>query len=259
MSSLISVSTAELMSWIGIVWWPFVRISALLWAMPAFDNPAVPPRARILLAFFLSFLAGPLLPAMPAVDPFSLNAVLLTIEQLLFGVMLGLALRMLFEVLAMVGIILSMQMGLAMAMMMDPGSGDNVSLVSQLFWVMTILLFLGLNGHLITLSIMVDSFTLWPVGASLYQLNFGSIISLFGWIFAAALLIALPAVVAMLLVNLTFGVASRAAPSLNLFVLGFPMTLLLGFIAVFLTLTQMGTAFSELTVFVLQAMRQFMG
>lgn len=258
MTSLISLSTAELMSWIGTVWWPFVRMSALLWAMPVFDNPAVTPRARILLAFFLSFLAGPLLPTMPAVDPFSFDAVLLTVEQLIFGIILGLALRMLFEVLAMVGLILSMQMGLAMAMVMDPGSGDNVSLLSQLLWLMTVLLFFGLNGHLITLSIMVDSFSLWPVGASLYQLNLGSIIQLFGWIFAAALLIALPAVVAMLLVNLTFGVASRAAPSLNLFVLGFPMTLLLGFVAVFLTISQMGSAFSELTVYVLQAMRQMM-
>lgn len=259
MSSLISLTTAELMTWIGTVWWPFVRFSALLWAMPAFDNPAVPPRARILLAVFLSFLAGPLLPAMPAVDPFSLDAVLLTVEQLVFGIVLGLALRMLFEVLALVGLILSMQMGLAMAMMMDPGSGDNVSLLSQLFWVMTVLLFFGLNGHLITLAILVDSFSLWPVGSSLYQLNLMLIVQLFGWIFAAALLIALPAVLAMLLVNLTFGVASRSAPSLNLFVLGFPMTLLLGFVAVFLTLSQTGSAFSGLASHVLTSMRQLMG
>ena len=109
MNSLISLSSAELMSWIGAVWWPFVRLSALLWAMPAFDNPGVTPRARILLAVFISFLLSPILPAMPAVDPFSLDAVVLTFEQIGFGIMMGLAVRILFEVLALTGLILSMQ------------------------------------------------------------------------------------------------------------------------------------------------------
>lgn len=259
MSSLISLSSAELMSWIGTVWWPFVRLSALLWAMPVFDNPAVIPRARILLAVFLSFLLGPALPAMPAVDPFSLDALVMTFEQLAFGLMMGLAVRMLFEVLALTGLLLSMQMGLSMAMMMDPGSGDSTSLLGHLFWVMTALLFFSLNGHLLTLAVLVDSFTLWPVGTGLYQLNIGVLLQLFGWMFAAALLVALPAIIAMLLVNLTFGVATRAAPSLNLFVLGFPMTLLLGFVCVFLTLSQTGTQFAALTSHVLLSMRQVMG
>jgi len=257
-NSLLSLTSAELMSWIGAVWWPFIRLYAMLWAMPVFDNPAVPPRARILLAVFLSFLIASTLPAVPAVDPFSVDAIVMTMEQLAFGVVMGLALRILFETLALVGMILSMQMGLVMAMMFDPGSGASVPLLGQLFWIMAALLFFGLNGHLISLNVLVDSFQLWPIGSSLYELNLMVIVQLFGWMFGAALLIAMPAVIAMLLVSLTFGVATRSAPSLNIFVLGFPMTLLLGFVCVFMTVTQIGGMFSELVIHVLSTMRQLM-
>lgn len=244
MNSLISLSSAELMSWIGSVWWPFVRLSALLWAMPAFDNPGVTPRARILLAVFISFLLSPILPAMPAVDPFSLDAAVMTFEQIGFGIMMGLAVRMLFEVLMMAGMMLSMQMGLSMATMMDPATGDSAPLLGHLFWIMGALLFFALGGHLLVMAALVDSFTLWPVGSGLYQLNITVLLQMFGWMFGAALLVALPGIISMLLVNLTFGIATRSAPSLNIFVLGFPMNMVLGFVCVYLTVVQTGQRFS---------------
>ena len=250
MSSLLSLTTDQLMVWFGTLWWPFVRLAAFFWALPVFDNPAVMPRARIMLALFLSFLLAPSI-EVKAIDPFSLEGAVVTLEQVIFAVIMAGAVRMLFEVLALVGLMISMQMGLSMAMMNDPASGDSVSVLSQLFWVMTALLFFALNGHLISLQIMVDSFSLWPVGASLYQLDLMLLVNLFGWMFGAALLVALPAIIAMLLVNLTFGIASRSAPSMNLFSLGFPMTLLLGFVCVFLTLSQMGNHFSVVAEHVL--------
>lgn len=257
MSSLLSLTTDQLMVWFGTLWWPFVRLAAFFWALPVFDNPAVVPRARIILALFLSFLLAPSV-EVKAIDPFSLEGAVVTLEQVIFAVIMAGAVRMLFEVLALVGLMISMQMGLSMAMMMDPASGDSVSVLSQLFWVMTALLFFALNGHLISLQIMVDSFNLWPVGASLYQLDLMLLINLFGWMFGAALLVSLPAIIAMLLVNLTFGIASRSAPSMNLFSLGFPMTLLLGFVCVFLTLSQMGNHFSVLAEHVLGVMQLVM-
>lgn len=254
MSSLLSLTTDQLMVWFGTLWWPFVRLAAFFWALPVFDNPAVVPRARIMLALFLSFLLAPSI-EVKAIDPFSLEGAVVTLEQVIFAVIMAGAVRMLFEVLALVGLMISMQMGLSMAMMNDPASGDSVSVLSQLFWVMTALLFFALNGHLISLQIMVDSFSLWPVGASLYQLDLMLLVNLFGWMFGAALLVALPAIIAMLLVNLTFGIASRSAPSMNLFSLGFPMTLLLGFVCVFLTLSQMGNHFSVVAEHVLGVMQ----
>ncbi|MBU3023120.1 flagellar biosynthetic protein FliR [Aestuariibacter sp. A3R04] len=258
MNGLISVTNNEIMQLLGSVWWPFVRFSAFFWAMPVFDNPAMLPRARILLSFFLAFLVAPQVPPFPDIDVFSLDAAVVTVEQILFGVVMGLALRMLFEVMAQVGLILSMQMGLSMALVVDPGSGNQMSLLGNLFWLMTALLFFAINGHLISLQVIVDSFYSWPIGASFYQLNLTNLLLLFGWIFSSALLVALPSVIAMLLVNMTFGIASRAAPSLNIFVLGFPMSLLLGFLCVFLTLSQMGTIFSEMCFTVLDSMRGMM-
>lgn len=257
MSSLLSLTTDQLMVWFGTLWWPFVRLAAFFWALPVFDNPAVVPRARIILALFLSFLLAPSI-EVKAIDPFSLEGAVVTLEQVIFAVIMAGAVRMLFEVLALVGLMISMQMGLSMAMMNDPASGDSVSVLSQLFWVMTALLFFALNGHLISLQIMVDSFSLWPVGSSLYQLDMMLLVSLFGWMFGAALLIALPAIIAMLLVNLTFGIASRSAPSMNLFALGFPMTLLLGFVCVFLILGEMGNHFSIVAEHVLGVMQLVM-
>jgi flagellar biosynthetic protein FliR len=184
--------------------------------------------------------------------------VALATEQILFGLMMGLVMRMLFEVFTQAGLILSMQMGLSMAIVMDPGSGNQVSLLGNLLWLMVVLLFFALNGHLLGLQMLVDSFQLWPVGHSLYELNFASVINMFGWIFASALVVALPAVIAMLLVNMTFGIASRSAPSLNLFTFGFPVTLLMGFIVVYLTFAQAGSVFSNLLFDALDVMRQLM-
>lgn len=258
MTSLISVTGSDVLHLLGTIWWPFVRLSAFFWAMPVMDNPALPVRTRILLAFFLAFALAGQIPATPDVDPFSLAMVALAIEQILFGLIMGLVMRMLFEVFTQAGLILSMQMGLSMAIVMDPGSGNQVSLLGNLLWLMMVLLFFALNGHLLGLQMLVDSFQLWPVGHSLYELNFASVISMFGWIFASALVVALPAVIAMLLVNMTFGIASRSAPSLNLFTFGFPVTLLLGFMVVYLTFAQAGSVFSNLLFEALNVMRQLM-
>ncbi|WP_404338644.1 flagellar biosynthetic protein FliR [Pseudoalteromonas mariniglutinosa] len=259
MNSLIQLTSGDIVSWMGTMWWPFVRFSALLWSMPVFENPAVTPRSRILLAMMLAFLVAPQLPLAPAIDIFSLDAVVLTVEQIIFGIMMGLSLRILFEVMSLVGLVLSMQMGLSMALVMDPGSGNQVALLGQLFWLMAALLFFAIDGHLITLQIMTQSFSVWPIGSSIYDVDISAIINLFGWLFSATLLLALPGVIAMLLVNLTFGVASRAAPSLNIFVLGFPMALIMGFFCVFMTLAYTGGGFANLTYYVLSVFNDAMG
>ena len=172
---------------------------------------------------------------------------------------MGLALRLLFEVMSLVGLVLSMQMGLSMALVMDPGSGNQVALLGQLFWIMAALLFFAADGHLITLHVMVESFTVWPIGSSIYNLDIMAVVNLFAWLLASTLLLALPGVIAMMLVNLTFGVASRAAPSLNIFVLGFPMALIMGFFCVFMTLSYTGNAFAKLTYHVLTVFKTAMG
>lgn len=251
MNSLISVSAAELTAWLGQWWWPFIRIGAAFWVMPLFGDGRVPPQVRLLLAFLLSLLLAPMLKGMPSIDPFSVQAILIALEQLLFGLLFGLCVQMLFMVMTMAGQILSMQMGLAMAVMNDPSNGESAPIISQIMLIFATLLFLGLNGHLVVLEVLVQSLRSWPPGASLYQLDLKGVVGLFGWSIGAALILTLPAVVAMLMVNLTFGVMNRTAPSLNIFSLGFPMTLLLGLLTLALSISGVPARYLDLVSHVL--------
>lgn len=255
MNTLLSLSAAELTAWLGQWWWPFIRIASAFWVMPFFGDGRVPPQVRLLFALAVSLLIAPLLKEMPALDPFSAGALVLTLEQLLFGLLFGLCVQILFMVLTMAGQILSMQMGLAMAVMNDPSNGDTAPIVSQLMMIFCTLLFLGLNGHLVTLDILVQGLRSWPPGASLTQLDIKGVIGLLGWSFGAALILVLPAVVAMLMVNLTFGVMNRTAPSLNIFSLGFPMTLLLGLLTMALSISGVPARYLDLVSHVLELLQ----
>ena len=255
MNSLLSFSAADLTAWLGQWWWPFIRIATAFWVMPLFGDGRVPPQVRLLLAFILSLLVSPLLQEMPRINPFSAGALVLTVEQLLFGLLFGLCVQVLFMVLTMAGQILSMQMGLAMAVMNDPSNGDTAPIISQLMLVFCSLLFLGLNGHLVTLDVLVQGLNSWPPGSSLDLLDLKGVVGLFGWSIGAALLLTLPAVVAMLMVNLTFGVLNRTAPSLNIFSLGFPMTLLLGLLTMALSIGAVPARYVDLVTYVLEQLR----
>lgn len=251
--SYMTLSAPELVAWLGKVWWPFLRISALLWAMPIFGDYLQTPQVRILLAFLLAALLAPMMPAMPAVDPFSLQALVLAGQQILFGGLLGLMVQMLFTVMTMLGQILSMQMSLSAAVMNDPTHGDSVPLMSQLMFLLAGFLFFSLDGHLVVTDVLVESFVTWPPGESVFSLDLNRILGLFGWMFGCALILAMPAVIAMLMVNLCFGVMNRSAPSLNIFALGFPLGLLLGLLCVLLTVSGIPGRFAD---FASQAMDQ---
>jgi len=257
-NSLLQLSVADLTALLGHWWWPFVRIGAALWMIPIFGDSRVSTPVRLLFAALLALLVAPMVTAMPSVDPISLQALVLAFEQVMFGVIFGLCLQFLFMVVTLSGQILSLQMGLGMAMMNDPVNGDSSPILSQLMMVFCTLLFLSLNGHLLTLEMLVRSFQLWPVGSSLYQLDLDAVIRLMGWSMAAALALTLPAVIAMLLVNLTFGVMNRAAPSLNVISLGFPMTLMFGLLAVWLSISGVPGRYLTLVEYLMAALQGVM-
>ena len=254
-----TITTPELMMWLGKLWWPFFRIAAVMWLMPIFGDPRITPTVRLLFALMIAVIISPIMPAMPAIDPFSMASIIIALEQVLFGVILGLSLNLLFTVMIMVGQFVSMQMGLAMAMMNDPVNGGSAPLISQMMMIFSTLIFLSLNGHLITLDIIVESFRTWPVGSSIFQLDLEKTILLYGWMFAAALMLSMPAIIAMLLVNITFGVMNRSAPSLNVFSLGFPMGMMMGLICLSLVFSAVPSRFLDFTVYVLAQMRVIIG
>jgi len=153
------------------------------------------------------------------------------------GLAMGFLLQMTFASVVIAGQTLAMTMGLGFAMSVDPQNGVQVPVLSQLYMIMATLIFLAVDGHLLLIQLLVDSFTLLPVGLSGWRDDFGLDVVLWAsQMFKSGLILALPALTAVLLINLAFGVITRAAPQLNIFAVGFPVTILAGFIFILLTI-----------------------
>ena len=212
-----------------LFWWPFVRIMAALSIAPLFAQRSLPVRARLLLALVLTVALLPTLPPAPEIDVLSPAGALATIEQILFGLLLGLMLQLAFAVFTITGELISTQMGMGMARYNDPVNGvSSTSIVYQVFFILLMLVFVALDGHLLVVSILHKSFTLWPVGSGLHYFGFQAFVHAMAWVLAAALLIALPAVFCLFLVQFCFGLLNRISPAMNLFSLGFPLAILGG-------------------------------
>lgn len=254
-----ALSFAEFNALLGQLWWPFFRIGAAMISMPFFGDSLIPLWARTLLALAITVIAAPLMPSMPAVDLLSLQAVALAFEQALWGILFGLILHMLFTIFTLLGQTISMQMGLGMAMMNDPVNGVSVAVIGRILLVFATLLFLCLDGHLLILEVLIQSFFIWPVGSGLAVNSIQIVVNMFGWMFASAVALALPAIVSMLIVNFSFGVMNRAAPSLNVYALGFPMTMLLGLFAFLLSVTTIPSRYTELVHYTLEQLKLYIG
>jgi flagellar biosynthetic protein FliR len=210
------------------------------------------------VALLLTWIVLPLLPPVPAVDPLSASGVLVTVQQFVIGLAIGFSLQLLFATLILAGQTVAMGMGLGFASIVDPQNGINVPVLGQYYVVVATLLFLALNGHLALIRIVIDSFQTLPVGIdSLTRDDFHAVA---GWgtrLFANALMVALPAVASILLVNLAFGVVSRAAPQLNIFGVGFPVTMALGFVIIVFAVSNLLPQMQQLVAEALDAASLF--
>jgi len=230
----------ELLSLLQAYYWPFLRISALLMAAPVFGAASVPVRGRILLAVLVAALIAPSMPTAPPVDLLGPAGMLLAAQQVLIGLAMGFVVQMTFAAIVVAGQSLAMTMGLGFAMSVDPQNGVQVPVLSQLYVILSTLIFLAIDGHLILIRILADSFAYLPVGSALLQGDLAISVVLWGsQMFASALLLALPALTAVLLINISFGVITRAAPQLNIFAVGFPVTIMVGFVFLLLTMPSM--------------------
>ncbi len=211
---------------------PFVRIGACLMVAPMFGARFVPARTRILLAAALTALVVPLMPA-TGIAPFSAQGLVVVAQQLLIGIALGFALQIVFDALGLAGQLLANSMGLSFAFNVDPLRGSSTAALGQIYIILATLVFLALDGHLALLQVLVDGFGTMPVGTTgLGREGLWALVLWGGQLFAGAISIALPGITALLIVNLAFGVVSRAAPSLNLFAVGFPFSLVIGLLVV---------------------------
>lgn len=257
---MIVVTQTQLEGWLAIYLWPFIRIGACLMVAPVFGARFVPMRVRIVLAGAVTLLVAPLLPAPPAVPLLSLGSVLIAAQQLLVGVLVGFTAQFIFDAVTMGGQLLANSMGLSFAFNVDPMRGASTPALGQVYVLLMTLTFLALNGHLALLQALVQGFHTVPVGmsgvgtAGLWQMvHFG------GELFAGALTIALPGVTALLVVNIGFGVISRAAPTLNLFAIGFPVALIAGLVILAAGVPGVQQGFIVLMRLALHAIAQIQG
>ena len=216
---------------ISALWWPFARCMAMLATAPVLGESYVPLAVRALLSVVLAFMMLPMTQGRAMPDPFSLAGVVVMIEQAVIGGLIGLALQLTMAVVSTLGFLVSSQIGFSMAQMNDPVNGQQSDVVSGLLGLVAILVFFAIDGHLVLVGVLGQSFQAWPVGSGI-GFNAGPLLHVValnvGWVFAAAILLALPIVFSTLVVQIGMGFLNRVAPSLNLFSLGFSLVTLFG-------------------------------
>jgi len=243
---MLQIQMGQLEAWLAQAFWPFVRIGACFMIAPIFAARYVPARVRVALTLAMTLLVAPLVRA-PTASPFSAAGVVITAQQLLIGLTLGFVLQLVFDALTLGGQLLANSMGLSFALNQDPLRGTGTPAIGQFYTILVTMTFLALGGHLALIEILVHGFQTLPLAATgLDRQTLWSVVVWGGNLFSGAVTVALPGVAALLIVNLSFGVMSRAAPSFNLFAVGFPVSLVLGLVILLVGLPQMQASFLEL-------------
>jgi flagellar biosynthetic protein FliR len=248
----------QLEGWVGGACWALARISGLLLVSPVLGANTIPARIKMGLAIMLTVLLAPLAPM--ELRPLSAQGVATLAQQVLIGAALGFILKLVFEAVAFGGQFVSQAMSLGFAEVLNPGLGGTTPVLSQFYTMIVTLLFLVMNGHLQLISLLADSFRTMPVNDhGIGPDGIWGVLQFATHLFAGAVRVALPALTALLVVNLGFGAISRSAPSMNLFAVGFPITICLGIIAVWLALRGLPSAWDSLQTDAWEAMRGMVG
>ncbi len=226
---MLSITTAELNEWLAALLWPMTRILALIAGAPLLGSSTIPVQVKLGLAVLLTILITPVLPPLPRIEPGSGIGFIILLQQIIIGLALGFSMRIVFSAVEMAGEITGLQMGLGFATFFDPQQSSQVQLIGRFYGLFATLLFLAIDGHLQIIALLVQSFTTLPIGAE--SMEIASFAVLVNWgteIFMLGLRLALPVLTALLITNLALGILTRAAPQLNIFAVGFPLTLAIG-------------------------------
>lgn len=218
--------------------WPFARLSAMLMTMLVISSQSVPMTIRLVYSLTITAVLAPVLPAMPAVSLFSLQGFLITSQQVLIGVAIGFISQLLIQAFVLAGQVISMQTSLGFASMVDPLNGESTPVIGQFYLMLGTLVFFSIDGHLTMLQMLTQSFVTLPVSDT--GISIGSmreIVNFLSVVFQTALGFALSATIALLLINFTFGVMTRAAPQLNVFSMGFAVTMISGLFILWMSLS----------------------
>ena len=242
---MLTFTEAQVLAWITPILWPFLRVLALFGALPIFAQRGVPMRLRVALAFLIAFCAQATLPPMPVIALDSGPAVLAVVQQVLIGAALGFAVRIVFAAVEFAGELIGLQMGLNFAGFFSPVTGGEATPTSRFFGVTVSWLFIVTGGHLALIAAVVQSLQAFPVGPEPFAFLRAVQPQVWGAeVFRLGLWIALPMIAMLLFVNLVLGIVSRVAQQMNIFAIGFPVTVAVGLIGMLLTLPMMQVPFT---------------
>ncbi len=230
-------TATQINAWVSGYMWPLFRIAAIVATAPVLGARYVPGRVKIYIALALTLIIAPNVPEVPAVDPISLPALAIIAQQLVIGAATGLLMAMVFSAFVIGGEIIATKIGLGFASVVDPQMGVQTPVISQFYVVLLSLVFVSLNGHLVIIRELADSFTTMPISIQgIDREVFWNLASWADQMFKSAVLMALPAITTLLIVNVALGIIMRAAPQFNILSVGFPVTLMVGFVVMLVTL-----------------------
>lgn len=244
---MIEITSAQLDAWIAAFFFPLARTLSLIATAPPFSNAALPMRIKLMLGIAISLALVPALPPMPAVSPASGAGLMLLAQQMVIGSAMGFAMRLAVAAIDYAGEVTGLQMGLGFATFYDPQSTSQTPVLSNFLSLLGLLVLFSINGHLMILVTLGESFSVLPVGGTtLAAGSWSNLANAGGLIFSTGLMLSLPVITALLITNVALGVLTRAAPQLNIFAVGFPLTLIGGFLLLILSMSYLAGPLTQL-------------
>lgn len=235
---MLTIHASDLQQWIVQLLWPLTRILACLVVAPVFGHAAIPKRVKLAIGFVITAAIVPTI-TVPVIEVFSWQGMFSLLTELLTGMSMGFVMRLIFSAVEMAGFMIGMSMGLGFASFYDPQAQGQSIAIGQLLMMLALLIFLSLDGHLIVVATLANSFEVMPIMVEHWQLNAQGLALLGAHVFSQGLLLSLPVVASLLMTNMALGILTKAAPQLNIFGIGFPITIGVGLVMTLLSLPAM--------------------
>ncbi len=206
------------------------RAGALVMTVPVFGHSAIPRQIRIFLALILALS---MVPTHAGVDtpmpPTAAHLAVVILSELAVGFLMGFAVIVVFSAVQFAGHIVGLQMGLAVANIYDPMSAGEISLIGQFYYLFSLLIFLLIDGHHMVIEALARSYDLVPVGAAVFPAGIGMLVTdLVLMLFVFGIKIAAPVMVTLYIMNIVLGIVARTVPQMNVFIVGFPLSIGVG-------------------------------
>ncbi|MBD8871265.1 flagellar biosynthetic protein FliR [Rhodanobacter sp. DHB23] len=252
-----TLDVALLLPWLGRFLWALARVGGLFLLAPVFSSSAMLPRVRLSLALMLAAILAPLAPA--TVEVVGIAGVVTLAGQVVIGATVGFVLKLVFGAVQFGGDLVGQSMSLSFAQDVDPQAGGSTGVLGQFYLTLASLIFLAMDGHLQLIALLAGSFHGASSASMIDAGGLHAVLAFGTQLFGGAVRVALPAMTSLLVVNIGFAAISRAAPAMNLFAVGFPITVTLGFVALWLSLRSLPGAFEALQADAWELMRQLLG